>query len=151
MYYSYLASPIGRLFIGEKSSKISYISMDYVDGYIEKETDILKECKKQLTEYFNKKRTVFDIPIYLDGTDFQVSVWKALQTIPYGETKNYKEVAKLIGNPNASRAVGNANNKNKILIIVPCHRVIGATGGLVGFGAGIDNKQLLLELEKDML
>ena len=113
----------------------------------ERETELIKETYNQLNEYFEKKRRKFDIPIKLHGSEFQNKVWNALCTIPYGETCTYKDIAKKIGNIKAVRAVGGANNKNPIMIIVPCHRVIGANGSLVGFGAGVEVKRYLLTLE----
>ncbi len=112
------------------------------------ETPLLKEAAAQLKEYFDGTRREFDLPLALEGTAFQVAVWKALQTIPYGETRSYGEIAHSIGNPKACRAVGMANNRNRIAIIVPCHRVIGASGKLVGYGGGLDKKERLLTLER---
>jgi methylated-DNA-[protein]-cysteine S-methyltransferase len=111
---------------------------------------VLKETGKQLQEYFSGKRTVFQLPLpkVLPGTSFQNRVWKALREIPYGETCSYQDVARRIGSPLACRAVGMANNKNPIAIIIPCHRVIGKSGDLVGYGAGLDKKRYLLALEK---
>ncbi len=103
----------------------------------------------QIVEYLEGERKVFDFPITLTGTAFQKKVWEALIKIPYGETRTYKDIALEIGSPNACRAVGGANNKNPILIAVPCHRVIGKSGDLVGFAGGIELKKLLLELEKN--
>lgn len=111
-------------------------------------TELLQEAKKQLQEYFAGKRQAFDLPIYSQGTEFQQKVWGALRQIPYGETRSYGEIAAQVGNPKASRAVGGANNKNPIMIIVPCHRVVGADGSLVGFGGGLYAKEYLLSLEK---
>ena len=116
--------------------------------YEERDTKLLLEAKKQLEEYFEGKRKVFDLPLEQEGTAFQKRVWEALENIPYGETRTYKEVAKMIGNEKASRAVGMANNKNNIPIIVPCHRVIGSNGKLVGYALGLDMKKYLLDLEK---
>ncbi len=113
-----------------------------------RETPLLKEAAVQLKEYFEGKRKEFDLPLALEGTAFQVAVWKALQTIPFGKTRSYGEIAQSIGNPKACRAVGMANNRNRIAIIVPCHRVIGANGKLVGYGGGLDKKERLLALEK---
>ena len=117
-------------------------------SYMLKETDLINNTRKQLDEYFAGNRKQFDIPIKLDGTDFQINVWKELLKIPYGETCSYLDIAKRIGNPKASRAVGMANNKNKIIIIVPCHRVIGSNKKLVGYACGLEVKEKLLELER---
>lgn len=149
--YCYLDTPIGRLKIEEDGEAITalHLCIDEVDKADEanNETSLLQETKNQLTEYFAGKRREFELPISLNGTDFQKKVWNALRNIPYGETLSYGEVAAKIGNPKASRAVGGANNKNPILIIVPCHRVIGADGSLVGFGCGLPAKEYLLALE----
>lgn len=112
-----------------------------------KETPLIRKTYGQLCEYFDGKRKVFDIPLNFKGTDFQKKVWQALTTIPYGKTWSYKELAVAIGNEKACRAVGMANNKNPIAIIVPCHRVVGANGKLVGYAAGLDVKQILLNIE----
>ena len=107
------------------------------------------EVRKQLNEYFSGARKEFDLPLSLDGTEFQVSVLEALQTIPYGETTSYGAIAKQIGRPKAVRAVGAANGRNPIPIVVPCHRVIGSGGDLTGFGGGLDTKEALLRLEAE--
>lgn len=109
---------------------------------------VIDECIKELDEYFNKKRTVFNVPIKQFGTEFQMKVFEVLKSIPYGHTLSYEDVAILIGKPKASRAVGNACNNNPIMIVVPCHRVIGKNGKLVGFAYGTDLKEELLELER---
>lgn len=139
---------ICNLTIQETDSKISAISFNEVEGLTE-ETELIKETYKQLCEYFEGKRKVFDIPLLIKGTDFQMKVWKSLQQIPYGETVSYGEIAKSIGNPKGSRAVGNANNKNKIAIIIPCHRVIGTNGNLTGYAGGLDVKKQLLSIENN--
>lgn len=102
----------------------------------------------QLAEYFEGTRTEFELPLALHGTPFQLTVWRALCTIPYGETISYGQLADRIGRPTASRAVGLANGKNPIGIVVPCHRVIGATGDLTGYGGGLDRKRMLLDFER---
>lgn len=107
-----------------------------------------QEAAKQLDEYFKGKRKNFDLPLNLKGTEFQKKVWEALKQIPYAQTRSYKEIAMVIGNKNASRAVGMANNKNPCPIVVPCHRVIGSNGSLVGYALGLDIKKKLLDLEK---
>lgn len=109
---------------------------------------VLLQTEQQLNEYFEKKRTTFDIPLDLEGTAFQVSVWKALLDIPYGITQTYGGLARLLGDIKAVRAVGGALNKNPVSIIVPCHRVVGASGKLVGFAGGLNNKMILLDLER---
>ena len=115
------------------------------------ETNIIKEAYRQLTEFLSGKRKEFDLPLLLKGTPFQKQVWEALLNIPFGETRSYKQIAEAIGNPKAVRAVGMANNKNPLLIVVPCHRVIGANGKLVGYAVGLDKKEFLLKLEKSLL
>ena len=143
---------IGRIGIAENDNSITDL---YFDKEIEKEnfevkeTPLLKEAGEQLQEYFEGKRKEFNLPLSPTGTEFQQSVWKALQTIPYGETRSYGEIAKIVGNPKASRAVGMANNRNPISIFIPCHRVIGANGKLVGYGGGLNIKEYLLTLEKE--
>ena len=109
---------------------------------------ILLETQKQLNEYFAGQRQVFDLPLDFEGTEFQQKVWQALLTIPFGETRSYKQIAEQIGNVKAVRAVGAANGKNPISIITPCHRVVGANGKLVGFAGGLENKDVLLQLEQ---
>lgn len=114
----------------------------------EGDNDILTRTLNQLTEYFNKQRTKFDIPILLHGTEFQKSAWNALLEIPYGVTISYQKQAENIGNLKALRAVGGANSANNIAIIIPCHRVIGKSGKLTGYTGGLDIKKYLLDLEK---
>lgn len=114
---------------------------------VRKKTKLIEEVSKQLKEYFSGKRQVFDLPLRPEGTPFQKKVWEALKTIPFGQTRTYQEIAVQIGNPKACRAVGGANNKNPISIIIPCHRVIGAGGSLVGYGGGLSLKEKLLRLE----
>ncbi|NNH26175.1 methylated-DNA--[protein]-cysteine S-methyltransferase [Acinetobacter terrestris] len=109
---------------------------------------VLLETQKQLTEYFAGKRQQFDLPLDFAGTEFQQKVWQALLSIPFGETRSYRDIAEQIGNVKAVRAVGAANGKNPISIIAPCHRVVGTNGKLVGFAGGLDNKDILLRLEK---
>lgn len=109
---------------------------------------VFQETARQLDEYFSGKRREFSVPIKTQGTDFQEKVWAALRKIPYGETRSYGQIAAQVGNPKAGRAVGGANHNNPIMILTPCHRVIGADGSLTGFGGGLDVKEALLELEK---
>ena len=113
-----------------------------------KEASVLTDlAAAQLDEYFAGKRRQFDLPLRPQGTAFQLSVWDALLAVPYGETRSYKQIAEAIGNPNASRAVGMANNRNPISIFIPCHRVIGTDGSLTGYGGGLEMKEKLLRLE----
>ncbi|WP_270517863.1 methylated-DNA--[protein]-cysteine S-methyltransferase [Megamonas funiformis] len=111
-------------------------------------TELLSMATIQLDEYFQGKRTTFSLPFKLIGTPFQLAVWKELQNIPYGQTTSYKEIAQKINKPKAYRAVGMANNKNPLPIIIPCHRVIGSNGKLIGYAGGLNLKNYLLELEK---
>ena len=150
-YMWHFDSPIGKLTVAEKDGAISHLvfgSDKRLNGFEQKETTLIKKAEKQIKEYFDGKRKDFDLPIVFEGTDFQISVWEALRTIPYGKTCSYKDIAIKIKNEKAPRAVGMANNRNPISIIVPCHRVIGANGKLVGYGGGLDIKQYLLDLEK---
>ncbi len=126
------------------------ISIDFVDHINEEENvdETVNNFLKQLEEYFEGKRKEFDVPVILDGTDFQKKVWIETMKIPYGETISYFELAKLIGSPNAVRAVGNALGKNRIPIVIPCHRVLKSDGQLGGFTGGVEIKKYLLELEK---
>lgn len=114
-----------------------------------KETPLIKETAKQLQEYLLGQRIEFDVPLSLNGTEFQKLVWNELKDVPYGKTYSYKELAQKIGKPTAARAVGMANNKNPILIIIPCHRIIGADGSLVGYAAGLEIKKQLLDMENN--
>ena len=107
----------------------------------------IKDCLGQIDEYFKGRRKKFSVPLLLEGTDFQIAVWRQLQKIPFGQTASYGDVARAVGSPRAFRAVGNANNKNRIPLIIPCHRVIGSDGKLVGFGSGIWRKEWLLDHE----
>ena len=111
------------------------------------ETAIIKEASQQLDEYLEGRRKRFDLPVFAKGTPFQLLVWEALKTIPYGETRSYKDIAIQIGKAKACRAVGMANNRNPLSIVIPCHRVIGSKGELVGYGGGLDIKKQLLCLE----
>ena len=141
---------IGKIGIAEESGAITdlYFSGEETDSKaILEETVILKETNKQLQEYFAGKRKVFDLPLAPKGTEFQQKVWQALKEIPFGQTRSYGEIAKRIGQPKASRAVGGANNRNPLPIFIPCHRVIGANGKLVGYAGGLEIKKILLNVE----
>lgn len=149
---SHMQTPIGSIIIEENGAAITAVYLDTQCTQCPQcpQTPLLQEAQKQLNEYFAGTRKKFELPIHLQGTKFQQKVWKALLQIPYGETRSYGEIAASIGNPKASRAIGGANNKNPIMIIVPCHRVIGADGSLVGFGGGLPAKKYLLDLEKSL-
>ncbi len=142
---------LGEITIVEENDFITKIyfgnSKEINANYIE--TELIKDTKKQLEEYLIGNRKIFDLPINPKGTKFQSDVWKSLIEIPYGKTVSYKEIAISIGNKKASRAVGMANNKNPILIIIPCHRVVGSNGKLVGYAGGLDIKKKLLSIEKE--
>ena len=148
-YFCY-DTEIGRIKISEKEGKIIGLvfSDSKKENEIEKETDYIRRTYLQLKEYLSGKRKSFDIEIEMIGTEFQKKVWKELLNIPYGETRSYKDIATAIGNKKACRAVGNANNKNPIAIIVPCHRVVGSNGSMTGYAGGLDIKENLLKIEK---
>ena len=153
----YYDTEIGRVGIAENGNAITEIILlkTHLGAGItrllkfekEEETQLLKTAAEQLIDYLAGNRQTFDLPLDPRGTEFQKAVWKALLDIPFGEIRSYKQVAEAIGNPKACRAVGMANNKNPILIVIPCHRVIGSDGSLVGYGGGIDLKEKLLKLE----
>lgn len=145
--YSY---DIGRIVVVELDGAIAAV---HIGGQLptdgeERETELLREAASQLAAYFAGERKAFNLPLRMEGTAFQKAVWNALREIPYGETRSYKEIAQRVGNPNASRAVGMANHRNPIGIIVPCHRVVGADGKLTGYAGGIAAKDYLLQLER---
>lgn len=147
----YMDSPVGQLLLLEDEEGICGIRFDSAacpKQVVMQSSELLEEAKKQLNEYFSGQRKVFALPLSMHGTEFQRKVWSALQKIPYGETRSYKEIAQMAGSPKGFRAVGMANNRNPVAIVVPCHRVIGADGSLVGYGGGLDKKITLLELEK---
>lgn len=143
-------TPIGTVRITESEKGVT--GLRFCDG-TEQAPEVsgiyLGEACRQLREYFSKKRRSFDVPLDLRGSEFQRRVWDELQGIPYGETRSYQDIAASIGNPNAARAVGLANNRNPILIMIPCHRVVGKNKKLVGYAAGLERKEYLLALEKD--
>lgn len=118
--------------------------------FVEQDDEILKDTRKQLDEYFNMERKVFDIPIITLGTDFQKCVWKALIKVPYGTTSTYLQLAKDIDNEKAVRAVASANGANSIAFIIPCHRIIGSNGNLTGYGGGLALKKRLIKLEQNL-
>lgn len=142
-------SPIGRLGLREAAGAIVELTFGgYADDELEATSPVLAKAQQQLEEYFKGERRSFDLPLAPVGTDFQQAVWRALQQVDYAKTASYSDIATAIGKPQAVRAVGGANNKNPIPIIIPCHRIIGKSGSLVGYGGGLDIKQFLLDLEQ---
>ncbi len=158
MNYCYLETPIGTLLIAGDDTAIRQIHfakngkpVKPEPDWIESQRGPIAEAVRQLQQYFAGKRVDFDLPLAPEGTAFQRAVWQRLQEIPYGETISYGELAKRVGNPKASRAVGAANGSNPIPIVIPCHRVIGSNGKLTGFGGGLPTKERLLALESRQL
>ena len=154
-FYNTGIKELGILGIGATEDKMTDLFFEYEienikksSNYIIKETTLIKKATSQLFEYLNGKRKDFNLPLLKEGTDFQISVWNELLKIPYGETRSYKDIAIAINNEKAVRAVGMANNRNKIPIFIPCHRVIGSNKKLVGYGGGLEIKEFLLNLEK---
>jgi len=151
MRYSTLTTPIGELMLtADDDGALTSVNLPnrHPDpaGW-ERDDELLADARRQLTEYFAGERTEFDLPLRPAGAPFQLRVWEALLRIPYGETASYGEMARELGHPTASRAVGAANGRNPIAIVVPCHRVIGANGSLTGYAGGLECKRALLDLE----
>lgn len=140
-----IASPVGSLTLTEENGKITGLHFGGIAA--NDASPVLDAVEKQLREYFAGTRQSFDLPLAPAGTPFQRAVWDALCTIPYGETRTYAQIAAAVGNPKAYRAVGMANNRNPIAILIPCHRVVGANGSLTGYAGGLDAKRALLALE----
>ena len=141
-------SPVGDLQLEYENGAVTALKTVKADVQSDGAPDALAETVfSQLDEYFAGTRTAFDFPCAPQGTPFQRKVWAALREIPYGETRSYKQIAEAIGKPKACRAVGMANNRNPIIIVIPCHRVIGADGSLTGYGGGLKMKRALLDLE----
>ena len=159
LVYMYMDSPVGALKLVAHDQALVAVMWDNEDHKRVRLAELtenlqhpmLLKVKQQLEQYFAGQRQQFNLPLDFQGTDFQQQVWRALLTIPYGETRSYKDIALQIGNEKAVRAVGAANGKNPISIIAPCHRVIGSGGALVGFAGGLDKKQILLSLEQGQI
>ena len=155
LQYRTVDSPVGPLTLAGVGSTLMHLRMADQSHEPDRsswqagDARAFDDVVEQLEAYFAGSLTEFDVDLRLAGTDFQRRVWTALRTIPYGQTRSYGEIAAQVGSPGASRAVGLANGRNPIGIIVPCHRVIGSTGGLTGYGGGIDRKRTLLALEKN--
>ncbi len=147
-------SPVGLLTLAGDGDALTHVRMEHQAhppshrSSWTRDDQAFSQAVEELHEYFAGERTAFDLEVRLDGTPFQQLVWRALVEIPYGETESYGQVAARIGKPGASRAVGLANGRNPVAIIVPCHRVIGSTGSLTGYGGGLENKRTLLDLEQ---
>ncbi|MGK2926770.1 MAG: methylated-DNA--[protein]-cysteine S-methyltransferase [Lysobacterales bacterium] len=153
MNYRYIDSPIGEILIAGDDDGLHYIGFPEGKGRIEpsdgwtRNDAAFADAARQLAEYFAGERRSFDLKLAPHGTRFQLAVLQALQGIPYGETRSYADIARTVGNPKAVRAVGAANGRNPLPIVIPCHRVIGSNGSLTGFGGGIETKRFLLHLE----
>jgi len=146
--YTQMQSPVGELLLfGDGRALRGLHFAGRPDPAWRRDDDAFADVRAQLDEYFTGRRSEFELELDMHGTDFQKKVWEALLTIPYGETRSYGAIARQIGRPDRARAVGAANGQNPIAVIVPCHRVIGSDGSLVGYGGGLDRKRLLLDLE----
>ena len=144
-----VSSPVGNLCIVEEDGAIVGVSL--TDAPVHRpETPLIARCAMQLAAYFAGQLRVFDLPLAPVGTAFQQSVWAALRTIPYGETRSYGQVAQALGKPGAARAVGRANHENPLMIVIPCHRVVNADGTMGGYNGGVRIKEKLLALERDI-
>ena len=154
MSYRTISSPIGELTVVERDGALVGLYMTdhkpapHLETFGERDDDTLPQLDAQLGEYFAGERTDFDLPLAPTGTDFQQRVWAALRTIPYGETWSYGRLAEAVGQPGAARAVGLANGRNPLSIVVPCHRVVGSSGKLTGYAGGVERKAFLLDLER---
>lgn len=155
LFYKEMESPVGKLKLVASSNALvavlweqerrNRVKLDAI--YFDPQHPILLETERQLTEYFSSERSEFDLPLQPDGTEFQKKVWQALREIPFGQTRSYLELARAVGSSKAFRAVGIANGKNPLSIVVPCHRVVGSDGSLTGFAGGLQAKMALLALE----
>ena len=154
MKYTHVDTPIGKLTVVAGATGIRYILWDREappEGAVEGRSALLDAAVTQIREYFTGNRTTFDLPLDLEGTPFQQKVWRELGSIPFGTTISYSEQARRIGRPQAARAVGAANGRNPVPIVLPCHRVIGSGGALTGFGWGLDTKRTLLRHEAEVV
>jgi methylated-DNA-[protein]-cysteine S-methyltransferase len=142
-----ISSPLGNIFLSTQDDSISELRFTTEEVSKEPLNSLLTEAKKQLDDYFSSKRKTFNLPVVLSGTPFQYQVWEAVNKIPFGQTTSYLKLSQVLGNPAAIRAVGAAIGANPILVIIPCHRIIGTNGQLTGYAGGLDRKEKLLELE----
>jgi O-6-methylguanine DNA methyltransferase len=148
MKYAYYPFPYGVLKIGYEEGAVTSLSRQEEESADGEPSALSDRAHKEIMEYLAGERRAFDFPMRARGTAFQEKVWRALAEIPYGETRTYGQIAAAVGNPKASRAVGMANNKNPIWIAIPCHRVVGTNGALVGYAGGLEMKEALLALER---
>ena len=150
MVYGIFSTILGNITIARNGQKICYLQFgtEELKGTLDINDSILKDVHQQIMEYLEQKRKEFQVDLEISGSDFERKVYEAVLSIPYGQTKSYKEIASRIGNSNASIAVGGAVGRNKILVLIPCHRVIGSNGNLTGYAKGLDKKKFLLEIEK---
>lgn len=149
--YCYLDTPLGRMLLVQRGERLTQAEFDALpprEG-TEQVTPLLARAKSQLTQYFQGRRKAFSLPLAPQGTPFQQRVWKALGEIPYGQTRSYGEIARQVGSPRGARAVGMANHRNPIAVLIPCHRVVGQKGKLVGYAGGLWRKEKLLALESE--
>jgi methylated-DNA-[protein]-cysteine S-methyltransferase len=144
---TYYSSPVGNLLIESEDEKIVTVNFLKTEKISEHPTPVIEQCIRELDEYFFEGRKFFTVELHLSGTHFQTRVWSELITVPYGRTISYQELAIRIGDPKTIRAVGLANGQNPVAIIVPCHRVIGSNGDMIGYGGGLDRKEWLLQHE----
>jgi methylated-DNA-[protein]-cysteine S-methyltransferase len=142
-----ISSPLGNIFLSTQDDSISELRFTTEEVSKEPLNSLLSEAKKQLDDYFSGTRKTFNLPVVLSGTPFQYQVWEAVNKIPFGQTTSYLKLSQALGNPAAIRAVGAAIGANPILVIIPCHRIIGTNGQLTGYAGGLDRKEKLLELE----
>ena len=155
--YTTIDSPIGELLLTGDGQVLSRLSMQHgrhpiaIDPRWHRRDEPFENVRRQLDEYFDGTRRAFEVPLRMEGNSFEIRVWRALREIPYGETVSYGQIAGEIRQPGAARAVGLANGRNPVAVIVPCHRVIGADGSLTGYGGGLARKQLLLDLEAGLI
>ncbi|MGL1921447.1 MAG: methylated-DNA--[protein]-cysteine S-methyltransferase [Hyphomicrobiales bacterium] len=152
IYFTYMPSPVGEFLVAGTDEVLHLTAFDE-SAQFNTHADWVEDAAplvyatEQLQAYFDNALTEFDMALNFEGTEFQISVWKALMDVPFGKTASYGDIAHVLGKPGASRAVGGANNSNHIPIIIPCHRIIGADGSMTGFGGGMKNKEILLKLE----
>ena len=152
MRYAVMNSPVGPLTVASSEKGLSSVHFGTTvppGGIVDESAN--RPFLDQLSEYFQGRRTDFDLPLDFNGTTFQIAVWRALLEIPYGQTRSYGDIARSIGKPGAARAVGMANHENPIAIVIPCHRVVGQNGSLTGYAGGLDLKQRLLSIERRTL